>query len=269
MTTKGGIVVLDFGGQYTQLIARRIREQGVFSAILPANLPGGQLLEQIRGYEPAGIVLSGGPSSVHDPGAPACDPQVLQLGVPVLGICYGLQWIAHTLGGEVRRAVRREYGRADVCLENGSRLLAGFPKQTKVWMNHGDDVARLPGGFRICGRTNWSAQVGGQAGSAIAVAEDDARRVYAVQFHPEVRHTERGTDLLRNFVLDICGVRPGWGGASFIADTVEAIRGRLGGTGAVRVERRGGFGGGGGAGAPCHRRPADQCFCGYRPAAQG
>ncbi len=228
MTTKGGIVVLDFGGQYTQLIARRIREQGVFSAILPANLPGGQLLEQIRGYEPAGIVLSGGPSSVHDPGAPACDPQVLQLGVPVLGICYGLQWIAHTLGGEVRRAVRREYGRADVCLENGSRLLAGFPKQTKVWMNHGDDVARLPGGFRICGRTNWSAQVGGQAGSAIAVAEDDARRVYAVQFHPEVRHTERGTDLLRNFVLDICGVRPGWGGASFIADTVEAIRRQVG-----------------------------------------
>jgi GMP synthase (glutamine-hydrolysing) len=216
MTTTGGIVVLDFGGQYTQLIARRIREQGVFSAILPCNAP----LEDIRSYQPAGIVLSGGPSSVHDPTAPPCDPQVLQLGVPVLGICYGLQWMAHTLGGEVRRAVRREYGRADVVVENGSPLLAGFlpHQQTKVWMNHGDDVARLPDGFHICGRTS----------STIAVAEDPARRYYAVQFHPEVRHTERGTEMLRNFVFAICGAQPNWSPASFMGETVEAIRRQVG-----------------------------------------
>ena len=210
----GGIVVLDFGGQYTQLIARRIREQEVFSAILPCHAS----LDEIRKYQPAGIVLSGGPSSVHDAGAPVCDTQVLQLGVPVLGICYGLQWLAHTLGGEVRRATRREYGPAEVILENGSQLLAGFSSRTKVWMNHGDDVARLPDGFRVSGRTS----------STIAAAEDSARRFYAVQFHPEVRHTDRGSEILRNFVINICGVQPNWSGASFINATVEAIRKQVG-----------------------------------------
>jgi GMP synthase (glutamine-hydrolysing) len=215
MSGTGGIVVLDFGGQYTQLIARRIREQQVFAAVLPCHAP----LEEIRKLAPAGIVLSGGPSSVHDPGAPVCDPQVLRLGVPVLGICYGLQWIAHTLGGEVRRASRREYGPAELEVENGSRLLAGLPARFKTWMNHGDDVARLPDGFRTSGRTH----------SAIAAAEDAARGVYAVQFHPEVQHTERGTDLLRNFVFGICAAQPNWSGASFISETVERVRAQVGG----------------------------------------
>ncbi len=214
MTATGGIVVLDFGGQYTQLIARRIREQQVFSAILPCNAP----LNEIRQYAPAGIVLSGGPSSVHDPGAPVCDARVLQLGVPVLGICYGLQWLAHTLGGEVRRSARREYGPAEVVVENGCRLFDGLPRQSKVWMNHGDDVARLPDGFRVCGRTS----------STIAVAEDSQRNFYAVQFHPEVRHTDGGADMLRNFVFAICSAQPHWSGASFIASTVEAIRRQVG-----------------------------------------
>jgi GMP synthase (glutamine-hydrolysing) len=214
MNPTGGIVVLDFGGQYTQLIARRIREQQVFSTILPCHAS----LEEIRSYAPSGLVLSGGPSSVHDANAPLCDAKVLELGVPVLGICYGLQWLAHTLGGEVRRATRREYGPAEVVVEKGSRLFAGLPRQGKVWMNHGDDVARLPDGFRVCGKTS----------SAVAVAEDPQRNFYAVQFHPEVRHTDRGTDILRNFIFGICGAQPNWNGASFISSTVDAIRRQVG-----------------------------------------
>jgi GMP synthase (glutamine-hydrolysing) len=210
MNEQGGVVVLDFGGQYTQLIARRIREQKVFSAILPCNTS----LANIRKYEPAGIVLSGGPSSVYDPGAPACDPAVLSLGVPVLGICYGLQWIASTLGGRVQRAERREYGPADLELRDGSPLFAGFPKHLKIWMSHGDNVLELPPGFHLTGAT----------GNSLSAAEDSVRRIFAVQFHPEVRHTEHGTEILRNFVLNICHAQPNWSGASFIADTVEAIR---------------------------------------------
>ncbi len=214
MTTTGGIVVLDFGGQYTQLIARRIREQQVFSAILPCHAP----LEEIRRLAPRGIVLSGGPSSVYDAGAPVCDPRVLSLGVPVLGICYGLQWIAHTLGGQVKKAERREYGPAQLEICNGSKLLRGVPERSKVWMSHGDNVLALPAGF----------QVSGQTGNSLAAAEDPARGIYAVQFHPEVRHTDRGDHILRNFVFEICHARPDWSGASFITDTVARIRQQVG-----------------------------------------
>ena len=214
MSERGGIVVLDFGGQYTQLIARRIREQQVFSAILPCTTP----LEEIRRLEPAGVVLSGGPSSVYDPGAPVCDPSVLSLGVPVLGICYGMQWIAHTLGGQVRRAERREYGRAQLEIQNGSELFRDFPRQLKIWNSHGDHVLAVPAGFRVTGLTE----------NAVAAVEDPRRRIYAVEFHPEVRHTERGTDILRNFVFGICGARANWSGSAFIAGTVEAVRQRVG-----------------------------------------
>src|SRR5580704_11696673 len=133
VTTRHGIVVLDFGGQYTQLIARRIREQQVFSAILPCTAS----IEEIRALEPAGIVLSGGPSSVYDTAAPVCDPKVLQLDVPVLGICYGMQWMAHALGGKVEPAERREYGRAEIAIENGSKLFADIPSCFKIWNSHG------------------------------------------------------------------------------------------------------------------------------------
>ncbi len=214
MTERGGIVVLDFGGQYTQLIARRIREQQVFSAILPCTAS----LDDIRKLEPVGVVLSGGPSSVYDAGAPVCDKSVLELGIPVLGICYGLQWIAHTLGGQVQRAERREYGRSQLEIQNGSMLFAELPRRLSIWNSHGDHVLALPSGFRITGQTN----------NAVSAAEDPARKIYAVQFHPEVRHTDRGTDILRNFVFRICGAQPNWSGTAFISETVESIRRRVG-----------------------------------------
>ncbi len=210
----GGIVVLDFGGQYTQLIARRIREQQVFSAILPCNAA----VAQIRAYEPVGIVLSGGPCSVYDADAPPCDPAVLALDVPVLGICYGLQWIAHVLGGQVQKAERREYGPAEIDVQDGSPLFAGIPSRLKIWMSHGDNVLALPPGFHVTGAT----------GSSLSAAEDPARRIFAVQFHPEVNHTEGGTEILRNFIFRVCKAQPNWSGASFIAETVEGIRKQVG-----------------------------------------
>src|SRR4029077_8341896 len=167
----GGIVVLDFGGQYTQLIARRIREQEVFSAVLPCNAT----LEDIRRWEPVGLVLSGGPSSVYDEAAPVCDPKVLGLGVPVLGICYGMQWLTHTLGGRVQRADRREYGPALLNIEKDSKLFRGLPEHLKIWNSHGDHVVGLPAGFEVTGRTD----------NSVAAFEDTKRKLYAVEFHPE------------------------------------------------------------------------------------
>jgi GMP synthase (glutamine-hydrolysing) len=207
---KGGIVVLDFGGQYTQLIARRIREQEVFSAILPCTAK----VEEIRALEPAGIVLSGGPSSVYDAVAPGCDPAVLQLGVPVLGICYGMQWMAHSLGGKVEAAERREYGRAELGIQQQSSLFKDLPPRFNVWESHGDHVVGLPEGFRITGRTE----------NAVAAVENSAKKFYGVEFHPEVNHTDRGTEILRNFVFEICAAKKNWNRAGFIAATVDAIR---------------------------------------------
>jgi GMP synthase (glutamine-hydrolysing) len=210
VSTKHGIVVLDFGGQYTQLIARRIREQQVFSAILPCTAS----LAEIQAQEPVGIVLSGGPSSVYDQDAPVCDPKLLDLGVPVLGICYGMQWLAHSLGGKVERAERREYGRATLEIVQDSKLFSGVKGQLNVWNSHGDHVVGLPTGFQVTARTN----------NAIAGVENPVSKFYGVEFHPEVNHTERGTDILRNFVFEICGAKQNWNRAGFIAETVAAIR---------------------------------------------
>jgi GMP synthase (glutamine-hydrolysing) len=214
MSERGGIVVLDFGGQYTQLIARRIREQQVFSAILPCTAG----IEQIRKFEPVGIVLSGGPNSVYDAGAPPCDAGILSMGLPVLGICYGLQWMTHNLGGRVERADRREYGRKELLVKDGSPLFAGIPKKLRIWNSHGDHVRSLPAGFHVTGETD----------NAVSAAEDPARKLYAVQFHPEVRHTDCGSEMLRNFVFNICHAKPLWSGSAFIAETVEAIRKQVG-----------------------------------------
>lgn len=215
----GGVVVLDFGGQYTQLIARRIREQQVFSTILPCTTP----IEEIRKLSPSGIVLSGGPSSVYDPDAPKCDPKVLGLGIPVLGICYGMQWITHTLGGKVEKADRREYGRAQLNLEDSpgridSDLFCGIPLSSRVWNSHGDHVRALPKGFRCIGKTE----------NAVAAVENPKQKIYAVEFHPEVNHTERGTEILRNFLFRVCRAEPKWSGAAFIEETTEAIRAKVG-----------------------------------------
>jgi GMP synthase (glutamine-hydrolysing) len=211
VSTRHGIVVLDFGGQYTQLIARRVRELQVFSAILPCTAS----LDEIRALEPVGLVLSGGPSSVYDADAPVCNARVLQLGVPVLGICYGMQWLAHTLGGKVVRAKAREYGPAHLDIEgHASTLFSGLPGKLKIWNSHGDHVVDLPEGFHVTGRTD----------NAVAAIENASRRCYGVEFHPEVNHTERGRDILQNFVFQICGAKKNWNRAGFIAATVETIR---------------------------------------------
>ena len=210
VSTRHGIVVLDFGGQYTQLIARRIREQQVFSAILPCTAK----LEEVRAHEPVGIVLSGGPSSVYDKDAPVCDPQMLQLGIPVLGICYGMQWLTHSLGGKVAAAARREYGPAQLDVACDSKLFSGIPDHLKIWNSHGDHVMEVPAGFVITGRTD----------NAIAAFEHPEKNFYGVEFHPEVNHTDRGTEILQNFVFGICGAKKNWSRAGFIAATVDAIR---------------------------------------------
>jgi GMP synthase (glutamine-hydrolysing) len=214
MSVQGGVVVLDFGGQYTQLIARRIREQEVFSAILPCNAS----IDELERLHPSGVVLSGGPSSVYDKDAPACDAKVLHLGLPVLGICYGMQWMAHALGGNVVRAERREYGPATLERERDSTLFHGLPERLKVWNSHGDHVIGLPAGFETVGRTN----------NAVAAIEDSSRSLYGVEFHPEVLHTERGSEILRNFVFEVCHAPQNWNRSSFISESVAAIRSQVG-----------------------------------------
>lgn len=208
------IVILDFGSQYTQLIARRIREFNVFSVVLPCTAP----VEQIRALEPLGVILSGGPSSVYDADAPAADPAMLAMGVPVLGICYGLQFIVHHLGGRVELAPAREYGRAQVELIAESTLFSGLPRMLDVWMSHGDEAKSLPPGFVMTAKTS----------NALAGIADEARRIWAVQFHPEVAHTRQGMELLRNFVLNICGAKADWTPEHFIHTTVERMRALVG-----------------------------------------
>ena len=208
------IVVLDFGAQYSQLIARRIREQNVFSVVLPCTAS----LEEIRSYSPVGIILSGGPCSVYDADAPPADPRVLRLGLPVPGICYGLQFMVHALGGKVRAAEKREYGHASVEVTDHSRLFEGLPKKLSVWMSHGDEAVELPAGFRLIASSS----------TAVAAIEAPERKMWAVQFHPEVHHTQSGTDILRNFVLAICGGKPTWTPQHFIDATVANVRQTVG-----------------------------------------
>jgi len=208
------IVILDFGSQYTQLIARRIREQNVFSIVLPCTTPFGDI-EQTN---PAGIILSGGPSSVYDADAPPADPRVLAMGVPVLGICYGLHFITHHLDGKMRPATKREYGHADVQIVRDTALFEGLPRELAVWMSHGDEALELPPGFSLTAKTS----------NAVAGIADEARRIWAVQFHPEVHHTKQGTELLRNFLFRICEVAPDWTPEHFIQSTVQRIRAQVG-----------------------------------------
>ena len=208
------IVILDFGSQYTQLIARRIREQNVFSVVLPCMAS----LNEIRSYAPVGIVLSGAPWSVYDKDAPPADARVFELGLPVLGICYGLQFMVHTLGGKVRPADKREYGHAEVDVIADSQLFQGLARRQPVWMSHGDEALELPPGFELTAKTP----------NAVGAIQNVARKWYAVQFHPEVHHTRHGTEILKNFIFKICGAKPMWTPQHFINSTIEQIRQQVG-----------------------------------------
>lgn len=210
------VLVLDFGSQYTQLIARRIREKNVYSEILPFNAS----LDEIRAFKPKGIVLSGGPSSVYDKGAPLPDRGVFDLGVPVLGICYGMQVMAYMMGGKVAGAREREYGRSELFLDVKSDLLWGVTDRSQAWMSHGDRIEALPPGFRVIAHTE---------NAPLAAMADVDRKLYALQFHPEVVHTYDGNRILRNFVFDICRCKPEWKMASVIDWAVDDIKKRVGG----------------------------------------
>jgi GMP synthase (glutamine-hydrolysing) len=209
------IAVLDFGSQYTQVIARRVRECRVFSKIYPFATPA----RILRADGVIGIILSGGPSSVFAKKAPMPDPAIFELGVPALGICYGLQLMGRMLGGVVARSEHREYGRGILAIRKRGRLFAGLPPRFKVWNSHGDKVTRLPRGF---------AAVGATENSPYAAFEDAARQFYAIQFHPEVFHTEHGVEILRNFLVGVCRAKQDWTMRDFIANSVENIRAKVG-----------------------------------------
>ncbi len=209
------IPILDFGSQYAQLIARRVRELGAFSVLVA---PGTDL-ETIRGLNPKGIILSGGPSSVHEDGAPRCDPGILDLGVPVLGICYGMQLGCEMLGGTVESATHREYGRAQLDIRDENGLLAGIPSRTSVWMSHGDQVTGLADSFEAVASTDTCPY---------AAVRHRERPFWGVQFHPEVTHTPHGVDILRNFLYGICGCSGTWRMSEFLDAECERVRAQVG-----------------------------------------
>jgi GMP synthase (glutamine-hydrolysing) len=246
--SPGGILILDFGSQFTQLIARRVREAHVYSEIHPPD----RSIAWIREWNPRGIILSGGPSSVYDAEAPRAPRELLDLGVPVLGLCYGMQLIAHLAGGEVLPGQRREYGRATVTVHEG-RLFRGFDpgEEIQVWMSHGDQVGTLPPGFR---------PTGSSANTAIAAMEHPDRRIYGVQFHPEVAHTPRGGEILANFLFEICGCRPDWTAGHFIETEVVRIRDQAGSSGRVICGLSGGVDSAVAA-ALVHRAIGDRLTC--------
>ncbi|MEI7027033.1 glutamine-hydrolyzing GMP synthase [Paenibacillus sp. y28] len=209
------VVVLDFGGQYNQLIARRIRDLGVYSELLPYNTPA----EKIKAMQPKGIVFSGGPSSVYGENAPLVDPGVYDLGLPIFGICYGMQMMAHQLNGNVQKAGKREYGKADVEFNTTSGLIQGLEAKQTVWMSHGDMVAKLPEGFVVDASTEHAP---------IAAMSHPERKLFAVQFHPEVRHSVYGNEMIHNFLYNVCGCEGNWTMESFIEDTIQEIRTQVG-----------------------------------------
>jgi GMP synthase (glutamine-hydrolysing) len=209
------IVVLDFGGQYNQLIARRIRDLGVYSELLPYNVTA----EKLAALNPKGIVFSGGPSSVYEDKAPQVDPAIYDLGIPILGICYGMQLMAHQLNGKVQRANKREYGKADVDFDEANLLIHGLDRKQTVWMSHGDMVSELPEGFVADASTEHAP---------IAGMSHFDKKMFAVQFHPEVRHSVFGNEIIRNFLYNICDCDGNWSMETFIEDTIREIREEVG-----------------------------------------
>ncbi len=213
-STTQSIVILDFGSQFTQLIARRIREQNVFSVVLPCTAS----LNEVKSNSPMGIILSGAPWSVYDKDAPPADPRVFDLGLPALGLCYGLQFMVHTLGGKVRPAEKREYGHAEIDIVADSVLFSGLAKRQPVWMSHGDEALELPPGFELTAKTSH----------AIAAIQNVEKKWFAVQFHPEVHHTRNGTEILRNFIFNVCGATPSWTPQHFIDSTIDHVKREVG-----------------------------------------
>lgn len=227
MQTGQCVVIVDFGGQYTQLIARRVRENQVYSQVVPYHVP----LKAIRALAPKGIILSGGPSSVFDSGAPRCSEGIWQLGVPVLGICYGMQLTAQMLGGRVEPARQREYGRVEVAFDPSAKLFRGMRSASACWMSHTDQVVALPQGFAVTAHS---------ANCPIAAIADETRRFYGVQIHPEVTHTQEGGLILRNFLFDICGCRGDWTMAAYAQEAICRIRETVGEKGTVLLALSGG-----------------------------
>jgi GMP synthase (glutamine-hydrolysing) len=209
------IAILDFGSQYTQLIARRVREQKVYSEILKYSTTAAELRER----KPVGIILSGGPNSVFDPDAPMCDPAIFDLGVPVLGICYGMQLMAKTLNGSVKPGESREYGHTRIAVMDGTQLFTGMPLEFDVWMSHGDQVAEMPAGFKASARS---------LSCPLAAIRNEAKRFYGLQFHPEVHHTEYGTTILRNFLFKVCKCKGDWELSSWVDDTIAKLKQQVG-----------------------------------------
>ncbi|MBA8816718.1 GMP synthase (glutamine-hydrolyzing) [Microbacterium halimionae] len=214
-TSQRPVLVVDFGAQYAQLIARRVREAGVYSEIVPHTATAAE----IAAKEPVGIILSGGPSSVYEPGAPTLDVGVFDLGVPTLGICYGFQVMAQALGGEVANTGLREYGATDATIVTDSVLLSGQPVEQNVWMSHGDLVSQAPAGFDVLARTG---------ATPVAAFASDSRKMYGVQWHPEVKHSDYGQSVLENFLHDAAGIPADWNSGNVIAEQVERIRAQIG-----------------------------------------
>lgn len=208
------VLVLDFGGQYNQLIARRVREQSVYCDLKPCDMT----IEEIKQYAPKGIIFTGGPNSVYDENSPHIDPEIFRLGIPVLGICYGAQLMAYTLGGKVESATTREYGKSDIEYFD-SEIFEGVDKNNVCWMSHTDYVSVAPDGFKVVGKT---------ATCPVAAMEDANRGFYGVQFHPEVMHTKQGTTILRNFLYNVCKVSGDWTMANFVAEQVAKIKEKVG-----------------------------------------
>ena len=208
------VLVLDFGGQYNQLIARRVRDEGVYAELIP----GDSSIERIRAKEPVGLILTGGPNSVYADGAPRCTPEIFEMGIPVLGICYGMQLMTVMLGGSVRSAQTKEYGKTDVELRDCA-LFDGIDRSTVCWMSHTDQADKLPEGFSAAATT---------ATCPIAAIADEGRRFYGVQFHPEVQHTARGQEMLRNFLYKVCRLDGDWSMPQFVQETIEALREKVG-----------------------------------------
>ncbi|MFA6568476.1 MAG: glutamine-hydrolyzing GMP synthase [Victivallales bacterium] len=215
MSVNQSVMVLDFGSQYSQLIARRIRECSVFSKIVPFKIRAAEIKKE----KPAGIIFSGGPASVYQDEAPKCDPEIFKLGIPILGICYGLQMTSQLLGGKVIRGTAREFGRAELEVVNDSELFAGLDRKLTVWMSHGDKVLAVPEGFSIIARTS---------NTEFAAVSDVKRKIFGIQFHPEVVHTPKGKKIIENFCHKICGCKGDWTMESFIDQSVREIRNKVG-----------------------------------------